>query len=86
MADPQRQQMRASKGLTRLTSKVPPSCKHDGKASVHACLIIWIKTLLVRRDPDAVKYGKYSKEELDALDRAIKEYAQEHGLSTTNFE
>jgi hypothetical protein len=32
------------------------------------------------------KHGKYSKEELDALDRAIKEYAQKHGLSTTNFE
>jgi hypothetical protein len=49
-----------------------------------------VKTLLVRRDPDAAKtttqHGKYSREELDALDRAIKEYAQEHGLSTTNFE
>jgi hypothetical protein len=34
----------------------------------------------------ATQHGKYSKEELFALDSAVKDYAQEHGLSTTNFE
>jgi hypothetical protein len=49
-----------------------------------------VKTLLARMGPDAAKpttqHGKYSKEELNALDCAVKEYAQKHGLSTTNFE
>jgi hypothetical protein len=30
--------------------------------------------------------GPYSKEELEALDGGVKEYAERHGLSTSNFE
>jgi hypothetical protein len=59
-------------------------------ASRHARLTSYIKTLNVGRKADATEtrtqHGPYSKEELAALDCAIKEYAQKHGLSTTSFE
>jgi hypothetical protein len=49
-----------------------------------------LSTLHFRMEPTSAKvriqHGKYSKEELQALDCAVKEYAQKHGLSTTNFE
>jgi hypothetical protein len=32
------------------------------------------------------QHGPYSKDELNALDHAVKEYAEKRGLSTTNFE
>jgi hypothetical protein len=34
----------------------------------------------------AIKNGRFSKEELATLENAAKEYAERHGLSTTNLE
>jgi hypothetical protein len=32
------------------------------------------------------QHGPFSREELGTLDHAVKEFAEKHGLSTTNFE
>jgi hypothetical protein len=83
--------MQAGKRPTTPTSKDPVQlmCR-VADASMHAQLTSYVRTLNVRRKANATQtrtqHGPYSKEELAALDCAIKEYAQKHGLSTTSFE